>query len=123
MTTEELQNEVTTLRRERLLYEVADVAGVKPTVLKALDRADLAYEIKDDNGKKTVMVKAGSGAATEFDTFAGANWADFMPALKPEQKIRGTPFVKQSAGQNARPVPSLKDQVVNAVLSKYKARK
>ena len=120
---EELQQEVNTLRREKTLHEVADAADVKFNVLRTLDRPDLAYEIKNEAGKKTVMVKAGNGQPTEFSAFAGAAWPDFMPALTAGQRVKGTPFVKQNGGGYAPPVPTMKDQIVGAVLSKYKARK
>lgn len=117
---EELQSEVNTLRREKTLYEVANVADVKVNVLKALDRPDLAYEIKDDEaGKKVVMVKAGNSQPTEFSAFAGAAWPDFVPALTAGQRVKGTPFVKQSGGGYAPPKPTLKDNVLAAWRRRY----
>lgn len=112
----QFQGELTTLRRDVLIRDVADATGAKYSVLRTLDRPELAYEIKDDNGKKTVMIKNGDGDATEFSVYANAQWADFLSSLMATTRgVQGTPFVRQDGGNKGATEPNLRDEIVQSM--------
>jgi hypothetical protein len=84
------------LQRDLELRDVAGVAGYSIDVLRTL-AGELAFEVKDEtkDGKavKTVYVKGADGQAMPLETYAAAQWAAFMPALKPAQTAAGAPAI------------------------------
>lgn len=104
--------ELTKLRREKLVSEVADVAKVRASVLT--DRAqglDLAVREVEENGqkvKRAVVLK--DGKDIDLNTYAKDHWADYLPALQLQGSISttssGTTFVRQSGGKPATTNPA-----------------
>jgi hypothetical protein len=94
------QSELTGLRRDAQLRQVAEVAGYKPAVLGRL-AGELAMEVREAEGKKSVVVKDGD-KETPLAEYAQTHWADFLPALQAGQQqppqSSGTGFVRQDAG-------------------------
>lgn len=75
-----------TLERENTVNEVAKLTGYKSSVLSKL-ASDIEFEVKEGKayvGDKTV------------EEYAEENWADFIPALKEEEKSNGINFVRQA---------------------------
>ncbi|HEU5099212.1 MAG TPA: hypothetical protein VFU22_09340, partial [Roseiflexaceae bacterium] len=109
---ETFQGQLQGFQREKLLGEVASVAGYKASVLGKLPGADkLGFEIREStvDGKpvKSVVVKDGD-KETPLADYAKSTWADFLPALQAgqAQQPAGTTFVHQSPG-GAPPASSL----------------
>lgn len=85
-------DELTTMRRDRVLGAVAEVSGYEPAVLRDLDRlaGHLTYEVREvaDKGLKVrrafVCVKGADDAETwtPLSEYAEATWTAHMPALK-----------------------------------------
>jgi hypothetical protein len=100
---DEARGSLAKLEREKVLRDVADVAGYKPSVLGQLPgSADLAFEIRtvtqDGKSERAVYVKA-DGKDVPLTEYAQQQWADFRPALRIEQQAAtGTRYVEQSAG-------------------------
>lgn len=94
--------ELTTLRRDKLIAEVAEVAKVKAAVLA--DRAqglDLAVREVEEGGQKVrraVVIK--DGKDLPLDAYAKEHWADYLPALQLQATTApsGTAFVRQGGG-------------------------
>lgn len=102
-----LQTENATLKRDGSLREVAEVAGVKVSVLRNLDKGAAQYEIVTGENGKTVIVREGE-TQTPFDDYAKREWGDFLPALYPQQQQQQQqrqPFIQQHAGGGAKPKP------------------
>jgi hypothetical protein len=76
-----------TLQRDLELRDVAAAAGYSTDVLRTL-AGDLAFEVrdeqKDNKPVKAVYVKV-DGKDIPIETHATAQWAAFLPALKPVQ--------------------------------------
>ena len=91
--------ELAQYKRNALLRDVADAAGVVYGVLATLDKPELSYEIADDKDKdgkaiKVVKVKEGD-QVVDLDAYAAQKWSVFLPALRPAQEA-GTPFIVQA---------------------------
>lgn len=103
---DEVKQRLTGLEREKVLRDVAEVAGYKPSVLGQLPgSADLAFDIRtvtqDGKSERAVYVKA-DGKDVPLADYAQQQWADFLPALRVEQQMtQGTSYVAQSAGGRA----------------------
>lgn len=78
-----VQGELTGLKRDATLREVAEVAGYKPAVLARLG-ADLEYVVRDatEDGKpvKRAFVVTDKGERPLVE-YAEQQWGDFLPAL------------------------------------------
>lgn len=93
----EAKGQVTKFNREKLVGQVARLAGFDPEVLTTL-AGDLDFEIADETvkGKAVQVAKVKVGeTSTVLGDYAAKNWAKFMPSLKPSssttpQKL-GTP--------------------------------
>lgn len=76
------------LRRDLELRDVASAAGYNADVLRTL-AGELGFEVKaetkDGKAVQTVYVKGADGQPTPLETYAAAQWAAFMPALRPAQ--------------------------------------
>lgn len=108
---DQLQGELTQLRRNETLRTVAGAVGYKPTVLAELDaiaRAkgkDLAFEVREvtQDGRAVAVpyVKDGDTELPLTD-YAAQQWADFLPALSAAgtaaQASSGTRFPAQGTG-------------------------
>lgn len=118
---DQFQGELTTLKRDALLRDVAQAAGFKPSVLKALG-ADREYEFReleiDGKSVKQPFVKDGE----EFKplaTYAEQQWADFLPALR---ATTGTEKTQPGAGVPWPPQPSsTQTQTSNDLVGTYLA--
>lgn len=102
--------ELTKLRRDAVIRDVADVAKFRASVLA--DRAqglDLAVREVEENGKKVKRaVVVTDGKDTPLDAYAKEHWADYLPALQlGEQRAggthtpSGTPFPRQHGAGDA----------------------
>jgi len=84
---ETAQGELTTLKRDLELRDVASAAGYSLDVLRTL-AGDLAFSVKDEqkDGKpiKAVYVTV-DGKDLPVDVYAAEKWAAFLPALRPTQ--------------------------------------
>ncbi len=101
---ETLQGQLSTLQRDAVLRDAAQVAGYKFSVLR--DRAgDLAIEVRDatEEGKavKRAFVKTQAGE-TPLAEYAAREWADYLPALQAgdagRQAGAGVQFPGQAGG-------------------------
>ena len=97
--------ELTALKRQALIGQVAEAAGYKPSVLARLAGEQLGFDVREAqvDGKpvKTVVVKDGDTEAPLAD-YATQQWADFLPALQAQQAApQGTSFISQSSGGQA----------------------
>jgi hypothetical protein len=107
--------ELATLRRNALLGQVEQASGYKASVLAKLPGADkLTYEVRESqmDGKavKQVYVKDEAGKEHPLADYAKAQWADFLPALQPQQGTpapAGTSFVPQNPGTGNAPADPL----------------
>jgi hypothetical protein len=115
-----LQTQLSGMQREKLIGDVAGVAGYKASVLGQLPGADkLTFEVREStvDGKqvKAVVVKDGT-AETPLTQYAQTHWADFLPALQSapvQQQPAGTTFVAQNpgGGQPASPLDAYAKQL------------
>lgn len=97
----EVSKENATLKRTTHLDEIADLAGMKRSVLRQV-AGDTQFTVKDETrrdaatGKdepfKAVYVTGEDGKETPIEKHAEAHWTDFLPALRPE------------TGEKARPI-------------------
>ena len=93
---ETTKSELTTLKRDLELRDVAQIANYKIAVLKQL-AGDAQFAIKEADGKKSIVVKDGE-KETPLADYAKARWADFLPALQlaPEKAAIGTPLTRNA---------------------------
>lgn len=71
--------ELSSLKRDKQLSDVAAVMGWSPKVLTRIG-GDLEYEIKTDGKEPTVLVKDGD-SFKPLSEYAEAEWKDFAPSL------------------------------------------
>lgn len=106
---ETTKGELTTLKRDLELRDVASIANYKIAVLRQL-AGDAQFVIKDADGKKSIVVKDGD-KETPLADYAKAKWADFLPSLQtaPERPAIGTPQTRNAqrpldqSGQQQQP--------------------
>lgn len=112
---EQFQGELTTLRRAQTLRDVAEVEGVKYTVLAGLDKPGIAYEVKEADGKRTATVTV-DGKTQPFADYAATVWADYLPALKPATTTQpqGVQYFRQHAGGSTGSPTGIVDQMITA---------
>jgi hypothetical protein len=95
----ESEKELSSLKRKDLMREVAETEGYKASVLSTLLAADIPVEVKeiDKDGKKlkAAFVKV-NGADIALSDYVQTNHADFLPALRVEQKPDNK-FVRQES--------------------------
>lgn len=112
---ETFSGELSGLKREKQISDVAGIAGYKASVLQQLPGADkLTFEVREStvDGKpvKSVIVKDGT-TETALDAYAKSHWADFLPSLvattAPVPKP-GTTFPAQNPG-GTPPASTLED--------------
>ncbi len=115
-----LAAENSTFKRDTELRGVAEKAGVKFAVLKALAGPGLTFEPKTVKvqGKdvEIMHVKDGEAAPVPIDDYAKKHWSEFLPALKPgaiaETRVNPTPNrqefnpLREMLGRPGEPVPA-----------------
>lgn len=114
---DKLNDELTTLKRDELLRDAAQVAGYKFSVLK--DRASgLNVELRDvtEDGKtvKRAVVKTESGEQP-LSEYAERHWGDYLPALRANAATpaaTGTPYPSQASSTAATGAPDLVSQFI-----------
>lgn len=74
------EQELTALKREKLLSKAAEAAGFKASVLERL-AGDLQIELEAKDGKPLVYVVK-DGEKVALADYAEKEWADFLPALQ-----------------------------------------
>jgi len=122
-----LKQQVAKMSRSQEIAKVAAATGWKPSVLEQLS-GDLKFEIKEveADGVKTqaAYVVPENGAPQRLADYAKTAWADFLPALMPQQAASdngdvGVPFIEQKQGQGPKP----KDMVDQFLNQQAEARK
>lgn len=105
---------LSTLERESVINEAAQIAGFKPSVLSRI-AADVTIEVKD--GKAVV-------GDTDLGDYAQEHWEDFLPSLKAteSQTKQAVPFVRQPS-KTANEVNQSKAVVTNFLKQTYAAPK
>jgi len=113
----ELQGKVAAAERNNTLRSVAEVAGLKADVLSKLVTDAHAFEIKDEkqDGKDIkrayiVIESDGKKEAKPLVEYAEQAWPEFMPALKPAEEVKGTPYLKQTKGEPPKPPNQIADE-------------
>lgn len=119
---DQFQGELTTLRRDALLRDVAQAAGFKPTVLKTLG-GDREYEFRevevDGKPVKQPFIKDGE-EFKPLSTYAEQQWGDFLPALR---ATNGSEASRPTGGIAWPPQPSgAQTQTSNDLVGTYLER-
>jgi hypothetical protein len=124
----ESEKELSSLKRKDLMREVGDVEGYKPTVLSTLIAANIPVQIKEieKDGKKHraafVTVKEnGADKEVALSDYVQTNHADFLPALRVEQKPDNK-FVRQESPGRA-PSANRYDQIREEQKQRQEAQK
>jgi hypothetical protein len=124
----ETEKELATLKRNELIRTVADTEGYKATVLSDILPADAPVEVKDHEKdgekKKRAFIKVKENGADRellLSDYLESNKADYLPALRVEQKTDNK-FVRQD-GKGNPPSNNPYDQIREDAKQRQEAQK
>lgn len=115
------QQELSQLKRELTLRDVAELLDWKPSILSQIQPlANATMEIRQDNGKKVAVVLGADGAAIPLREYVETNLADFLPALAKSSPTTAIPRLDEGS-KTADPLSALVENFL-ATMNKAKVR-
>lgn len=114
---DELKTKVAKAERDSSLRTVAEVEGFDAEVFTSLVTNDQSFEIKEIKKDNQTIKQAfiviesdGKKESKPLAEFAAEKWSKFLPALKPEPEVKGTPIIKQTKGEPPREADAVAQQ-------------
>lgn len=104
---EQAQQQLTAYERRQAISSAAAAAGYKESVLAGLVAQidqPAALETAEKDGETIATIRIGEEAdPIPLADYASEHWADFMPALQPEERPTGTNYPGQAGSNGSAP--------------------
>ena len=113
------EQELSTLKREKVIRTAAEAVGFKPSVLERL-AGDLTIEVRPVKDGAPLVVVVADGAETALADYAKDNWPDFLPSLEARHGSAQAPDINAGARGSGN-APAITDQERAAAQRRYSA--